>query len=221
MAYWGSQSQSQQAQNWALQGPSANGPFGLPGARQEINVGPDFSGRGPYLHAADHNQLANYNQSQRLDFYEGADTHNLRSNFLHGTEYLPRNARYNVPVLPFSRNSNSLSSSNSLYGDQQLYKLEQHLTPEKMVGKVMYLAKSQVWSNVLASKMEEGMSENEIEMILLEVMDYWDDLLRNQFGSQFVQKLFGVCNEDQRTRIIMGLTKFPFMLISICLNSSG
>lgn len=211
MAYGGSQ-----AQNWAAQGPSANGPFCLPGARQEINVGPDFWGGGPYLHAADHGQLVNYNQ--RLDFYEGAETHNLASNFLHGTEYLPRNARYNVPASPFSRNS---SSANSLYAEQQMYNHERRLTPETMVGNVVHLAKDQVWSNVLASKMEEGMSENEIEMILVEVMDYWDDLLRNQFGSQFVQRLFSVCNEDQRTRIIMALTRFPFTLISICLNTSG
>lgn len=214
MAYGGSQ--HQQAANWALQGPSVNGPFGLHGARQEINVGHNFSGRGPYLHAGDHTPLI-----QRQDFYGAADSHNLEYNILHGKEFFPRNARYNVPVSPFSRNNLSLSSANSLYADQHLYKLEQHLTPEKMIGNVMYLAKNPVWSNVLVSKLEEGLGENEIEMILLEVMEFWDDLLRNQFGSQFVQKLFTVCNEDQRTRIIKALTKFPFMLNSICLNSSG
>lgn len=90
-----------------------------------------------------------------------------------------------------------------------------------MIGKIANLAKHRFWSSVLILKLEGGLSGNEIEMIVLEVMEFWDDLLRNQFGSQFLQKLFAVCNEDQRTRIIMALTRFPFMLTSICLNPSG
>ncbi|XP_057794373.1 pumilio homolog 12-like [Salvia miltiorrhiza] len=209
MAYGGSQ--QQQALNWA-QTSSVNGPLGLPGARQNINVGSSFSGGGPYVHAGGHihNQLINC--YQRLDFCDANNSDDFDYHILHGKE----SRRYNVPVVPLARKNNSFA--NSLYTDQQLYKLAHHLTIENMIGKIVSLAKDLVWSSVLILKLEVGMSDNEIEMIVLEVMESCDDLLRNQFGSQFVHKLFAVCNEDQRTRIIMALTR---VLTSICLNPSG
>ncbi|KAH6776287.1 hypothetical protein C2S52_013848 [Perilla frutescens var. hirtella] len=211
---------NQQASIWAqaqISNASINGPFRFPGAHQELNVGPDFAGRGPYLHAGDLNQLMQSNQRQ--DFY--GDTDNLERCSLHGKEPFSRNDRYIVPTVPFDRKNRCFSSRNSLYADQRLHKHQQHLTPENMSGIVLSLAKDQVWSEILNLKLEEGLREDEIEMILLEVMDFFPDLFMNQFGSQFVQKLFAVCNEDQRSRFIIALTKSPYKLITICLNSFG
>ncbi|KAL1540361.1 pumilio 15-like [Salvia divinorum] len=195
MAFEGShQQQQQQVSNWA-QPSTTNGPLV---AHHNINVGTGFSGRGPYPH----NQLINY--SQRQDFYNYFD-----HRFLHGTGSTPSDARYNDPVVPFARENSSL------------YALAQQLTPDFMVGKIAFLAKHQIWSGALVLKLEGGLGVVELNMVLLEVMECWDDLLRNQFGGQFVQKLFTVCDEDQRTRIIMTITRFPFKLISVCLHPSG
>ncbi|GFP89875.1 putative pumilio homolog 8 chloroplastic [Phtheirospermum japonicum] len=72
-----------------------------------------------------------------------------------------------------------------------------------------------------ALDLEVGLSEQEIEMVFPQVVECLCDLMRNQFGSNFVHKFFVACNEDQRTRIIMALTKSPYKLITICLNSYG
>ncbi|KAL0352110.1 UNVERIFIED_CONTAM: Pumilio9 [Sesamum calycinum] len=124
------------------------------------------------------------------------------------------------PVLSSAQQSNFCSSTH-LYSNQHLHQWQQQFSLENMRGRIVTLAKDQVWSGVLNLKLEEGVSEEEIEMVLPEVMEFLGDLMRNQFGSHFVQKLFVACNENQRTRIIMALTKFPFKLISICLNSYG
>ncbi|KZV54546.1 pumilio8, chloroplastic [Dorcoceras hygrometricum] len=65
------------------------------------------------------------------------------------------------------------------------------------------------------------MDDREIEILLSEVMEFLFELMKNQFGSQFFEKLFVFCNEEQRTRIILALTKFPFKLINVCVNSNG
>lgn len=216
--------ENQQSLFWAQaqsNNASVNGPFGFPGAHQKINVGPEEMGsigRGPYLHAGDH-KLMKYNQRQ--DFCDTTCDNYDCFSILHGKEPFSRNAKYNFPVLPFVQQSNFCSSGPSLYSNQQLCKWQQQLSPENMRGRIVSLAKDQVWSSILNLKVEEGLSEEEIEMVLPEVMEFSGDLLRNQFGSHFVQKLFAACNEDQRTRIIMALTKFPFKFITICLNSYG
>lgn len=213
----------QQALIWAqsqITNASINGPFAIPGPHQRIGVGPGFAARGPYLHAGDNNQLMKYNQRQ--DFY-GANSENFGRYVLHGKEPILINPRYNVPLQPLAWENNSSSSWNSSsYTDQQLYKPQpQHLTFEDMRGGIVSWAKDQVLSEILNLKLEEGLSENEIDMILSELMECWSDLLRNQFGSQFVQKLFAVCNEDQRTRIVVALIESPYNLVTICLNSFG
>lgn len=183
-------------------------------------MGPAFTARGPYLHAGDHNPLMQCNQ--RLDFY-GANSDNFGRYVLHGTEPNLINPRYNDPLVPLAWENNSSSSWNSSsYTDQLLYnQRQQHLTFEDMRGGIASFAKDQVLSEILNLKLERGLSENEIDMILSELMECWSDLLRNQFGSQFVHKLFAVCNEDQRTRIIIALVKSPYNLVTICLNSFG
>ncbi|XP_075483428.1 pumilio homolog 12-like isoform X2 [Primulina tabacum] len=65
------------------------------------------------------------------------------------------------------------------------------------------------------------MNELEIETVLSKVMEFLYELMKNQSGSQFFEKLFVFCNEEQRTRIILALTKFPLKLVNVCINSYG
>ncbi|KAL0325459.1 UNVERIFIED_CONTAM: Pumilio12 [Sesamum radiatum] len=198
-----------------------NGPFGFFGAHQDIHVDPEsvgFLGRGPYVNGGDH-PLKSMKHPQRQDFYSATCDYNDLS-FLHGKEPSSRKGSTLFPVLSSAQQSNFCNSTH-LYSNQHLHQWQQQFSLENMRGRIVTLAKDQVWSGVLNLKLEEGVSEEEIEMVLPEVMEFLGDLMRNQFGSHFVQKLFVACNENQRTRIIMALTKFPFKLISICLNSYG
>ncbi|XP_011069769.1 pumilio homolog 12-like [Sesamum indicum] len=214
----------QQAVFWAQSQSNnggVNGPFGFFGAHQDIHVDPDaigFLGRGPYVNGGDH-PLKSMKYPQRQDFYSATCDYNDLS-FLHGKEPSSRKGNTLFPVLSSAQKSNFYSSTH-LYSNQHLHQWQQQFTLENMRGRIVTLAKDQVWSGMLNLKLEEGVSEEEIEMVLPEVMEFLGDLMRNQFGSHFVQKLFVACNENQRTRIIMALTKFPFKLISICLNSYG
>ncbi|KAG6402539.1 hypothetical protein SASPL_134735 [Salvia splendens] len=191
VAFGGSHHQHQHQQ---VSNWATNGPM----VHQNNNVGPDFSGRGPNPQ----NQFINY--SRRQDFYNDFD---LRS--LHATKSIPTSTSYNSPVVPFARENSSL------------YALSQLLTPEFMIGKIAYLAKHQIWSGALVFKLEAGLGEAQLNMVVFEVVKSWDDLLKNQLGAQFLLKLFTVCDKEKRTRIIMAVTRFPFKLISVCLNTSG
>lgn len=216
--------EKQQALFWAqaqsING-GVNGPFSPLGAHQEINVGPEelaFPGKSPYLEAGDHN-LMKFHQRQDFLYAATCDNYHLSSS-LHGKEQFSRKANNNCfPVLPSAHQSNLPS----LYSNQQyLYRWDQQLTPENMRGKIVSLAKDQVGCSILELKLDEGLfSEEQIEMLLAEVMGFLSDLMRNQFGSHFVQKLFGSCNEVQRTRIITALTISPAQLNGICINSFG
>lgn len=66
--------------------------------------------------------------------------------------------------------------------------------------RIVSLAKDKKWCGLLNLSLEEGFSEQEIGMTLPEVLQFSGDLMWNQFGSQFVTKLFGACNEDQKTK---------------------
>ncbi|KAG8377511.1 hypothetical protein BUALT_Bualt08G0040500 [Buddleja alternifolia] len=195
----------QQALLWAQSQNNScgvSGPFGFIGAHQNINVGP---GRGPYIDEYDHPlslmMMKHHLHDQRQHLCDGF-CGNYECSSLHGKKPLSTKAYNNFPILPFAHQSNFCSLAS-------------------MRGRIVSLAKDKVWSDILIFKIEKGLIDEEIEMVLSEVIEFLDDLMRNQFGSYFIQKLFGICNEEQRTKIIMALTKFPFKLINTCLNSYG
>ncbi|PIN22105.1 Translational repressor MPT5/PUF4 and related RNA-binding proteins (Puf superfamily) [Handroanthus impetiginosus] len=210
-----------------------NGPFGSLGPHQNINVGPetmDFFGRNPCIHPGDH-ELSLMRYHEKHNFWD-ASCADDRFSSLHGKKQLAREANNHVPIVSSSlqRNFCSLGCNNcnnfcsplsSCYSNQHLYHQQQDLSLANVRGRIASLAKDKHWSGVLNLKLEEGLSTEEIDMILQEVMGFLSDLMKDQFGYQFVQKLFVVCSEIQRTWIILAITKFPFKLISICLNSYG
>ncbi|WOG98966.1 hypothetical protein DCAR_0418312 [Daucus carota subsp. sativus] len=87
-------------------------------------------------------------------------------------------------------------------------------------GNIISLAKDQQFSKILQKKFLDP-SPREIDMILSEIAESIDDLMKNQFGNNFVKKLIGSCNEDQRTMIILSVTKSVFHFISVCCNPHG
>ncbi|MCD7462444.1 hypothetical protein HAX54_048548 [Datura stramonium] len=54
-----------------------------------------------------------------------------------------------------------------------------------------------------------------------EMIDYVGDLMKNQSGSYVIQKLFVVCNEEQRTVIIQAITRNTHQFIGICFSPYG
>ncbi|XP_073127988.1 pumilio homolog 15-like [Henckelia pumila] len=212
----------------------ANGPSFL-GAHQDLHVGPkrtEFYGSGPFFAAGDHPLKSMYHQ--RRDFSDAAPR-GCEFRYLHGKQLLSRKADFGFPISPSPEQGNFPLPSSfeghqlrtfcspraSVYNKQHLGQWQQELTVENLRGKIVPLARDQLWSDILKLKLEEGMDEREIETVLSEVMEFLYELMKNQFGSQFFEKLFVFCNEEQRTRIIFALTKFPFKLINVCVNSNG
>ncbi|KDP41654.1 hypothetical protein JCGZ_16061 [Jatropha curcas] len=87
-------------------------------------------------------------------------------------------------------------------------------------GKIVRLAKDQDGCRFL-QKTLESVTQEEIGMVFSEVIDYVDDLMLDPFGNYVVQKLVEVCNEEQRTRVLLTVTKSEFQLVRICLNLHG
>lgn len=104
--------------------------------------------------------------------------------------------------------------------DDWLPQVRSSLSLKDIWGSIVNLAKDQHFSKILQKKFLDP-SPQEVEMILSEIIDSVDDLMKNQFGNNFVKKLIGSCNEDQRTVIILSVTKSVFQFISVCCNPHG
>ncbi|CAN4122598.1 unnamed protein product [Withania somnifera] len=87
-------------------------------------------------------------------------------------------------------------------------------------GKMVALAKDQQGSKLVQAKLEKG-SKEEIEGVLCELIDCVGDVMKNQSGSYVIQKLFAVCNEEQRTTIIQAITRNTHQFIGICFSQHG
>nr|GMD94628.1 pumilio homolog 12-like [Ipomoea batatas] len=94
------------------------------------------------------------------------------------------------------------------------------LNLEDIRGKIVSLAKDQNGCRILQDNLVFFDNQG-TEIVLSEVIEYVGDLMKNQSGSYLIQKLFSVCSEEQRTNIILAVTKKPFQLVAICLNPFG
>ncbi|KAF8404934.1 hypothetical protein HHK36_009829 [Tetracentron sinense] len=95
-----------------------------------------------------------------------------------------------------------------------------HLSLEDLRGKILSMAKDQHGCRFLQQKFKEGNAED-IEMIFSEVKDHMGELMLDQFGNYFVQKLLDVCNEEQRTEVLLSVTRNEWGFITICLDTHG
>ncbi|KAL2505861.1 Pumilio12 [Abeliophyllum distichum] len=213
----------QQALFWALaQGNDGgvNGPFNLE-VQQNINEGQEMMGFGKcrYLDGVGVDPL-------RLMEYQGHGVYDTFSknheySFLHGKKPFSGTNPQCPNFLSLNNNFKNFSSRHSLRNNQHLDQWQQQLSIENLRGRIVSLAKDQIWSGILKLKLEEDLTLPGLEMVLSEVLEFLSDVITNQFGSHFMQKLFILCNVEQRTRIILTLTRSPFQLINICINSYG
>ncbi|XP_019152617.1 PREDICTED: pumilio homolog 9-like isoform X2 [Ipomoea nil] len=94
------------------------------------------------------------------------------------------------------------------------------LNLEDLRGKIISLGKDQTGCRILQHSLNFWTTE-EIEVVLSEVIDSLVDLMNHQSGSYLIQKLFSLCSDEQKLRIILALTMNPYDLVYICLNSFG
>ncbi|TYJ45990.1 hypothetical protein E1A91_A02G092600v1 [Gossypium mustelinum] len=87
-------------------------------------------------------------------------------------------------------------------------------------GRFLSLAKDQYGCRFLERAIDEA-SREEIDMILMEVVGHVDELMLDPFANYGVQKLVVMCNEEQKSQIILMIVKDGFRLVNICLNVRG
>ncbi|KAI9118362.1 hypothetical protein K1719_010694 [Acacia pycnantha] len=87
-------------------------------------------------------------------------------------------------------------------------------------GSMLSLAKNQYGSQRL-QEMMTGLKAEEIALILSELIEHVSELMLDPFGNYVFQKMLEVCTEEQRTQIILTLTKAKFQLVDISFNMHG
>ncbi|CAN7094451.1 hypothetical protein BRARA_I03366 [Brassica rapa] len=87
-------------------------------------------------------------------------------------------------------------------------------------GYVYLMAKDQHGCRSLQRVLEDGSSIDAM-VIFNEVIPHVVELMINPFGNYLMQKLLDVCNEEQRTMIILIVTQEPGLLVRIALNPHG
>lgn len=87
-------------------------------------------------------------------------------------------------------------------------------------GYVYLMAKDQHGCRFLQRIFEDG-SALDAMIIFSEVIPHVVELMMDPFGNYLMQKLLDVCNEEQRTQIILMVTSEPGQLIRISLNAYG
>ncbi|KAL0735247.1 hypothetical protein Bca4012_011457 [Brassica carinata] len=89
-----------------------------------------------------------------------------------------------------------------------------------MYGSVYLMAKNQMGCRFLQKLMEEG-SFLDAMIIFRGLIDHVIELGLDQFGNFLIQKLIQVCDEQQRTQILINLTSKSGLLIRISLHNYG
>ncbi|XP_073048723.1 uncharacterized protein [Primulina eburnea] len=87
-------------------------------------------------------------------------------------------------------------------------------------GYIYHIAKDQHGCRFLQKIFDEGTSRD-VQIIYSEIIDHVVELMMNPFGNYLMQKLLGVCNEEQRMNILLRVTETPGELVRISLNTHG
>lgn len=91
---------------------------------------------------------------------------------------------------------------------------------KQLRGRIYALAKDQNGCRILQAMFETPTLE-EVEIVFSEVVDSITDLMKDQFGNYLVQKLVALCNNDQKMKLLLSLTKIPTNIILVCMNPHG
>ncbi|XP_022966829.1 pumilio homolog 12-like isoform X1 [Cucurbita maxima] len=90
---------------------------------------------------------------------------------------------------------------------------------DEATGKIYLMAKDQHGCRFLQRMFSEGTKED-IDMIFNEIIQHVSELMIDPFGNYLIQKLLGVCDEDQRLQILYQVNR-PGELIRISCNMHG
>ncbi|GLT58870.1 hypothetical protein SLA2020_317310 [Shorea laevis] len=118
-------------------------------------------------------------------------------------------------------NLDNLPSANNTISPHWLQEPLNYLAMEDLRGNIVALAKDQYGCSLLKKIIDEASSKETIDMIFFEVLERVGELMVNPFSSHVVQKLIETCSEEQRTQILLMITKNEFELVSICINMHG
>ncbi|XP_076934546.1 uncharacterized protein LOC143600877 [Bidens hawaiensis] len=109
------------------------------------------------------------------------------------------------------------------YYDQQNRNLDVMMSArslEELRGRIYVMAKDQNGCRILQTMLERSTVEG-VEVLLSELLHFVSDLMKDQFGNYLVQKLVNMCNDDQKLRLILSLTRAPGDIILVCMNPHG
>ncbi|CAN1274346.1 Pumilio homolog 12 [Linum perenne] len=91
---------------------------------------------------------------------------------------------------------------------------------ESLRGKILSLAQDQSGCRLLQRIIGTKKVE-EIGYVFSELIDHIGQLMLDQLGNYVVQKLIEVCSDEQRTQILITLTRNEIQLQNICLSTCG
>ncbi|OIW02105.1 hypothetical protein TanjilG_26645 [Lupinus angustifolius] len=87
-------------------------------------------------------------------------------------------------------------------------------------GHIHLIAKDQYGCRFLQRVFDEG-TPQDVQVIFNEIINHVVELTMNPFGNYLMQKLLDVCNEEQRTHMLLIITEEPGQLVRISLNTHG
>ncbi|KAL4359089.1 hypothetical protein HN51_018809 [Arachis hypogaea] len=138
-----------------------------------------------------------------MPFSNGAvDQFHQRNSGVGGGSSLPVAAGLNN----INNNNNSVGGRSYLFHDLR--------------GKVVMMAKDQNGSRILRQKLER-LTPQEVSLAFLEMINHFAELMVDPCGSKVVLDILKLIREQQRTLIIMMITKVNLQLVEICLNPHG
>ncbi|XP_021988567.1 putative pumilio homolog 8, chloroplastic [Helianthus annuus] len=85
---------------------------------------------------------------------------------------------------------------------------------------IFAMAKDQHGCRLLQKIFDDGNPQH-VQTVFNEIIGHVVELMINPFGNYFMQKLLEVCNEEQRMRILIAVTREPRELVQISLNTHG
>lgn len=129
----------------------------------------------------------------------------------------------NNAVYSFTNNYNYYNNylyNNSFRRPHRLQEILNCLSLGDMRGWFVSLAKHEYGSGFLQKAIGKASNE-EIHMILMEFIDHVGELMSDPLANYVFQKLVNMCSVEQKTLILIMVTKDPFGLVKICLNTHG
>lgn len=110
--------------------------------------------------------------------------------------------------------------------DHQSHRNDQHqyssnnISFNNMKGNLVNYAMDQHGCRILHNMFDQ-MEREQFDFCFQELIRYITQIMMDQYGNFIFQKLVELCTIDQRTQIVVSITRYPSALIDMCLNTYG